>query len=127
MSTMAMRDYGSPGEIAQRLGVSLKTVRRLYQSGKLLAHKIDRRVMIAYEDAEALVRRSVRTIQPIGVTSSTLGHDGRALAFSDAESRTRARLALAALDDEGDESNETDEADHFAALHAGLQFNRAGA
>ena len=48
-----MTDWLTPKDAAGVLGVSLKTVRRLYESGELPAFKVSTRVQIRREDADA--------------------------------------------------------------------------
>ena len=59
MSSVATRrGFGSPDEIAEFLGLSTVHVRRLYRGGQLPSGRSGRRVLIAYDDAEAYARRS---------------------------------------------------------------------
>ena len=48
-----MTDWLTPKDAAGVLGVSVKTVRRLYESGELPAFKVSTRVQIRREDANA--------------------------------------------------------------------------
>jgi excisionase family DNA binding protein len=43
--------------VAERLGLSSKTVRRIIESGELTIHRIGRRVLIAEGDLDAFVNR----------------------------------------------------------------------
>jgi excisionase family DNA binding protein len=42
-------------QLADRMAISTKTVRRWIESGELRSHKFDRRVVIAEDDAVAFV------------------------------------------------------------------------
>ena len=127
MNLSAGPRYGSPQEIATFTGLSTRTVRRLYSKRKLPAHKIERRVMISFEDAESLIRRSSRQVpDPQAIIPSSLTPEGRAIAYSTSESRMRVRIALEALDhlDAEDLDDEVEQAATLAELRRSLQTNR---
>ena len=120
--------YGSPQQIATFTGLSTRTVRRLYSKRQLIAHKIDRRVLIAFEDAEHLVRRSSLTAVPSQVAvPSALTTEGRAISYSAAECRARVRVALDVLDHlavEEPDDDDDDQVEALAQLCQNLQANR---
>ena len=128
MASVALsRQYGSPQEIATFTGLSVRTVRRLYTSGRLVAHKIDRRVLIAFEDVEVFVRRSIRhSLHPPGSVPSALTPEGRAYPFSSAETGARVRQAIASLDELADDTDdpEVDQVEALSQLCKNLQANR---
>jgi excisionase family DNA binding protein len=57
-ATRVIPRYGSPAEVAAFLGVSTRTVRRQVDSGALPGYRVGRRVLVAYRDADQLVRRN---------------------------------------------------------------------
>jgi excisionase family DNA binding protein len=92
--------YGSPGEVAARLGLSVKTVRRQIAANELPAYRVGRRVLVRLADAEALVRnRAARTPAPAPAAPSA-DEAIRALAALDAigDDREHRESLLAAVD-----------------------------
>ncbi len=129
MSSVALTSrYGSVGEIASHLGISTKSVRRMYGSGRLKVHRINRRILISFEEVETLLRRSVRQVtQPPGLVPSALTPEGRAYPYSTAEIGSRVRNAVATLDflaSDDFEEDQTD-ADQAASLNLILHNIRA--
>ena len=121
------RQYGSPEEIATLMGVSVRTVRRLYSSGRLIYYKLDRRILIAFADAEVLVRRSIRhAVNPPGVVPSSLTPEGRAYPYSTAEAGARVRQALTTLDEMAGDADgpEVDQVEALGHLRRNLRANR---
>src|SRR3954470_15119086 len=103
--------YGSPSEVAARLGVSTKTVRRQLDSGTLPGYRVGRRILVAFRDADQLVRRSpTMAIAPNPVSPHrSVDARGRALPMTDEEIRRRnegAIRALDSLDEIGDEEEQ---------------------
>lgn len=47
----------SADAVADRLALSVKTIRRMIERGELPAHRIGRRVLIAEDDLEIFLRR----------------------------------------------------------------------
>src|SRR4051794_4053267 len=93
--------YGSPAEVAAFLGVSTRTVRRLIESDAIPSYRVGRRVLVAYRDADQLVRRNpTMAIAPNPVSPyRSVDARGRALPMTDEEIRQRAAEAIRALDE----------------------------
>jgi excisionase family DNA binding protein len=108
--------YGSAAELAAYAGLSVKTVRRLVDAGKVAGHKVGRRVLIPFEDFDRLISQpGTKEARPMSIAPSTTSPHrsvdarGRALPMTDAEVRARAKVAiraLDALDDIGDEAEQ---------------------
>ena len=127
-SIMTMSGYSTVEEIAQHLGVSVKTVRRLYTSGQIPISRIGRRIRIKFEDVEAAFHRTLRHLNPTPRRHpSAVDAAGRAIAYAPAEVHQRTRLALAALDVlNGEEFDDPDQDRTLALLEANLIRNREG-
>jgi excisionase family DNA binding protein len=131
MASVAPR-YGSASQVATYAGLSVKTIRRLVDAGKVRGHKVGRRVLIPFEDLDRLILRfpdrgspDMATAQQATPTRRSLDEQGRAVPLSDEDLRRRAeegRRLLAALDDIGDEPEQRET---FAALKAALDEGRA--
>jgi excisionase family DNA binding protein len=106
--------YGSPAEVATFLGVSVKTVRRVIESGQLPSYRVGRRVLVAYRDADQFVRR----IPTMSITTTvspyrSVDAHGRALQMTEEEIRRRNEEAIRALDEV---ATMGDEEEHRATL-----------
>ena len=115
--------FGSPGEVAKLTGLSERTIRRLYSSGRLRAQKLNRRVLIDFGEALALIRDSPREVAAAVAVAPSLTADGRAAAYTEAESRARAGAALAALAD-GDGDDDAGQVAGWGDLRDALATNR---
>lgn len=112
--------YGSPAEVTAFLGVSTKTVRRAIESGAVPSFRLGRRVLVAYRDADQLVRRNpTMAIAPTSLSPhGSVDARGRALPMTEAEVRARAGAiarGLDALDDMGDEDEQRETLDFLMA------------
>src|SRR3954453_4627456 len=119
--------YGSPSELARYLGVSTKTVRRRLDSGALPSYRVGRRVLVAFRDADQLVRRS--PIMAIAHPTDTPLIDpitGRLRPLSEEERRARSAELRRALDDIADITDETDTDEIWADVFRGLDAARTG-
>jgi excisionase family DNA binding protein len=131
MTTMARTTlsprYGSPAEVAAFLGVSVKTVRRALESGTMPSYRIGRRVLIAYRDADQLVRRKP-TVAIANPTETPLidPATGRLRPMSDEERRDRSARLQRTLEGLGGIADETDTDENWAEVFRGLDAARAG-
>src|SRR3954447_12151865 len=125
MTTLAPR-YGSPAAVAASLGVSIKTVRRQVESGTLPSYRVDRRVLVAYRDADQLVRRKpTMAIAPDPVSPHrSVDARGRALPMTDEEIRWRNEEAIRALDEIATIGDEEEQNATLDALIQGLDEDR---
>src|SRR4051794_28013407 len=94
--------YGSAAELAAYAGVSVKTVRRLVDVGKVRGLKLGRRLVIPFEDLDAHILRigdHGRPAMQATLSRPTFDARGRALPLSPEEARRRSEEALRALAD----------------------------
>jgi excisionase family DNA binding protein len=99
--------YGSAAELVSYAGLSIKTIRRLVDAGKVQGRKVGRRLLIPYEDLDRHIlsfedhRRDAMSAAVPQVTLPRRSTDarGRLIPLSPEEARLRAEEALRALDD----------------------------
>jgi excisionase family DNA binding protein len=97
--------FGSAAELASYAGLSVKTIRRLVDAGKVRGRKVGRRLVIPFEDLDAHILETMPATRP----QSTFDARGRALPLAADEERRRAAeaiLALDRLDEMGDEDEQ---------------------
>src|SRR3954447_17803574 len=118
--------YGSPSELARYLGVSTKTVRRQLDSGTLPGYRVGRRILVAFRDADQLVRRSpTMAFAPNPVSPHrSVDARGRALPMTDEEIRRRNEGAIRALDEIATIGDEEEQNATLDALIQGLDEDR---
>jgi excisionase family DNA binding protein len=105
--------FGSAAELASYAGLSVKTIRRLVDAGKVRGRKVGRRLVIPFEDLDAHILEvgddPRRPTMPATRPQSTFDARGRALPLGADEERRRAAeaiLALDQLDEMGDEDEQ---------------------
>lgn len=104
--------YGSAAELATYAGLSVKTIRRLVDAGKVRGRKVGRRLLIPFEDLDAHILEPDDPRSPTmeaTLPRSSFDARGRAIPLPPDEERRRAReaiLALDQLDDMGDEDEQ---------------------
>jgi excisionase family DNA binding protein len=105
----AVPRYGSAAQLAVYSGLSVKTVRRLVDAGRVRGLKVGRRLLIPFEDLDrhvvgqavrpAVGRNPVMASAPaIASPHRSVDASGRALPMTDAEIRARNAVAIRALD-----------------------------
>jgi excisionase family DNA binding protein len=109
--------YGSAAELASYAGLSVKTIRRLVDAGKVRGHKVGRRLLIPYADLDRHIlsfedhRRDAMSAAAPQATLPRRSVDdrGRLVPMTEEEVRGRAEAiarGLDALDDMGDEDEQ---------------------
>jgi excisionase family DNA binding protein len=63
--------YGSAAELAAYAGLSVKTIRRLVDAGKIRCRKVGRRLLIPFEDLDAHILETDEDRRPIMAANST--------------------------------------------------------
>lgn len=63
--------YGSAAELAAYAGLSVKTVRRLVEAGKVRGRKVGRRLVIPFEDLDAHILKAEEDRSPTMPANST--------------------------------------------------------
>jgi excisionase family DNA binding protein len=135
-TTMPAPRFGSAARMATYSGLSVKTIRRLVDAGKVRGMKVGRRLLIPYEDLDRHILRisdhrprpqeaPTMAIAPTPVSPrSSVDAHGRAIPMTEAEVRARAGAitrGLDALDDMGDADEQRESLD---ALLAALEEDR---
>jgi excisionase family DNA binding protein len=126
--------YGSAADLAAYCGVSVKTVRRLIDSGKVRGLKLGRRVVVPFEDLDSHLLRTQQARRPTMQATPTLttpqagglprlrfDERGHAIAPTEAELRgeaERIRQSLAEMDAIPDDPPGSDE-EFWRAIDAG--------
>lgn len=126
--------YGSAAELASYAGVSVKTVRRLVDSGKVRGLRLGRRLLIPFEDLDAHILKitdrgrptmqaTAKTTDPEAGGPPRLRYDDRGHAIPPTEGERRARtealrLALADMASIPDDPPGSDE-EAWRAIDAG--------
>jgi excisionase family DNA binding protein len=107
------RRFGSAAELASYAGLSVKTIRRLVDAGKVRGRKVGRCLVIPFEDLDAHILEvgdePRRPTMPATRPRSSFDARGRALPLPADEERRRADeaiLALDRLDEMGDEDEQ---------------------
>ena len=120
--------YGSAAQLAGCAGLSVKTIRRLVDAGKVRGRKVGRRLLIAYEDLDRHIlsfEDHRRTAMSAAAPQATLPRQstderGRAIPLTEEQARLRAEEALRALDDIESMGDEDEQRETFDALMRGL-------
>lgn len=120
--------YGSAADLAAYSGLSVKTIRRLVDAGRVRGRKVGRRLLIPYEDLDAMVLRiqdhgSPTTMQAT-LSQPSVDARGRAIPLDPDRARARAAEALRALEDLDAMGDEDEQRSTFAALAAGIDQDR---
>jgi excisionase family DNA binding protein len=119
--------YGSAAQLAVYSGLSVKTVRRLVDSGRVRGLKVGRRLIIPFDDLDRHVvsqadrsaggRTPAMSIAlPCVSPHRSVDASGRALPMTDAEIRARAEIAIRALDAVADMGDEDEQRQTLDAL-----------
>jgi excisionase family DNA binding protein len=120
--------YGSAAEVASYAGLSVKTVRRLVDAGKVPGHRVGRRVLIPFDAMDRHIlsfeehRRDAMSAAAPQVTlpRRSVDESGRAIRLSPEQARLRAEEALRALDDVATIGDEEERRATFEALRQAL-------
>jgi excisionase family DNA binding protein len=120
-------EFWSAAQLAEYSGLSLKTVRRLVDAGKLRGYKVGRRVLIPPEDLFRLMRRKGRSpmstaqqAPPRGVVDA----QGRLIPMTEEEVRAAAPAIARGLDTIDDMGDPDEQRATLDALMAGLDEDR---
>jgi excisionase family DNA binding protein len=123
--------YGSAAELAAYSGLSVKTIRRLVESGKVRGLKVGRRLLVPFEDLDrhilGLVSRPTSGRQPVMATSHTPAAttEGPYVPPISAEELARRnRAALELLDSWETEGDEEEQRETLAVLRESLGARR---
>jgi excisionase family DNA binding protein len=119
--------YGSAAELASYAGLSVKTIRRLVDAGKVRGRKVGRRLVIPFEDLDAHILKLEDHRRPAVQATLTQGSfdvRGCAVALPEDEERRRRAEALRALDTLDTMGDDDEQEATFAALVEGLDQNR---
>jgi excisionase family DNA binding protein len=120
--------FGSAAELASYAGLSVKTIRRLVDAGKVRGRKVGRRLVIPFEDLDAHIleigdeprRPTMQATRP----RSTFDARGRALPLPADEERRRADEAILALDRLDEMGDEDEQRATLRGLMANLDEDR---
>jgi excisionase family DNA binding protein len=120
--------YGSPAEVASYAGLSVKTVRRLVDAGKVPGHRVGRRVLIPFDAMDRHIlsfedhRRDAMSAAAPQATLSRRSVDerGRLVPMTEAEVRGRAEVIARGLDALDDMGTEEEQRETLDALMRGL-------
>jgi excisionase family DNA binding protein len=120
MKPLPVPRYGSAAQLASYAGLSVKTVRRLVDAGKVRGIKVGSRLLIPFEDVDRLILRAEdrsprtqersamaianTTAPPAAIDPAT----GRLLPMSDAQRKARSEALGRALDAMAAMTDETD-------------------
>lgn len=134
--TIPVPRYGSAAQLATYAGLSVKTVRRLVDAGKVRGIKVGRRLLIPFEDLDRHILRLAdhrpRTqevpamaiantpIPPAAIDPAT----GRLLPLSDRERASRSAALARTLDDIAGIADETDADETWAEVFRGIDAGR---
>jgi excisionase family DNA binding protein len=127
METGRFPRYGSAAELASYAGLSVKTIRRLVDAGKVRGRKVGRRLVIPFEDLDAHILRLEDHWRPAAQAThphASFDVRGRAVPLLEDEERRRQAEALRALDDLDAMGDDDEHEATFAALVEGLDQNR---
>jgi len=123
--------YGSAAELASYAGLSVKTIRRLVDAGKVRGHKVGRRLLIPFEDLDRHIHRIEDHRSPDMATAEQATHPhrsvdarGRAIPLTADEARGRAEEGIRALDALLGIGDEAEQAATFAAVAAAIDEDR---
>jgi excisionase family DNA binding protein len=123
METGRSPRYGSAAELATYAGLSVKTIRRLVDAGKVRGRKVGRRLLIPFEDIDAHILRIEDHRRPtVQATLSQSSFDarGRAIPLPADEERRRAEQAIRALDELDEMGDDDEQRATFATLVAAV-------
>jgi excisionase family DNA binding protein len=118
--------YGSAAELAAYAGVSVKTVHRLVDAGRVRGLKLGRRLLIPFQDLDHILEAEPRRRPTMQATLPRPAFDarGRAVPLPADEERLRQAEALRALDELDAMGDEAEQAATFAALAAAIDEDR---
>jgi excisionase family DNA binding protein len=127
--------YGSAAQLAAYSGLSVKTVRRLVESGRVRGLKVGRRLLIPFEDLDrhvvSQVDRSAGGRSPAMSVAllcasphRSVDASGRALPMTDAQIRARNEIAIRALDEIAHMTDATDTDAVWEEFTRGLDEDR---
>ena len=119
--------YGSAAELAAYAGVSVKTIRRLVDAGKVRGRKLGRRLLIPFEDLDAHILKLEdhrRPAMQATLPQASFDARGRAVPLPEDEERRRQAEALRALDELDAMGEDEEQAATFLALVKGLDDDR---
>jgi len=121
--------FGSAAELAVYTGLSVKTVRRLVDAGKVRGLKVGSRLLIPFEDLDAHIlkigdHRPGRPTVQATLPQSSFDARGRALPLPPDEERRRSEEAIQALDELDAMGDDEEQGATFAALVAALNEDR---
>lgn len=128
--------YGSAAELAVYSGLSVKTVRRLVDAGKVRGLKVGRRLLIPFEDLDRHVLRMEdhrptpreSPAMSIALTPARTGDvdtsTGRLLPLSDEDRKARSEALGRALDEIAGMTDETDTDEVWAEVMRGIDEGR---
>ncbi len=119
--------FGSAAELATYAGLSVKTIRRLVDAGRVRGRKVGRRLLIPFENLDTLVLRIQDHRSPTmqaALPQSTFDARGRALALPPKEERRRADEAIRALDQLDTMGDDEEQRATFAVLVAAIEEDR---
>jgi excisionase family DNA binding protein len=114
--------YGSAADLASYSGLSVKTIRRLVDAGKVRGRKVGRRLLIPFEDLDAhILSPEERRTSTMATAPSPRHPKGRGVPFvppiSAEELAARNRAAMALLDEwESDVEGEADQRETVGVL-----------
>jgi excisionase family DNA binding protein len=103
--------YGSAAQLATYSGLSVKTIRRMVDAGKVRGLKVGSRLLIPFEDLDKFIQEGPTTMAIADTPAPTAAIDpatGRLLPQSDAQRKARSEAlgraldAMAAMTDEAD-------------------------
>jgi excisionase family DNA binding protein len=121
--------YGSAAELATYAGLSVKTIRRLVDAGKVSGHRVGRRVLIPFEDMDRLIVGRANRVGPgrssIMATAETTATEGHYVPRISAEEQARRnKAAIALLDSWESEGDEQEQRETLAILQESLGRSR---
>jgi excisionase family DNA binding protein len=128
--------YGSAAQLANYSGLSVKTVRRLVDAGKVRGIKVGRRLLIPFEDLDRHILRmddhrpKTQEVPTMAIAPTTVSPHrsvdatGRALPMTEAEIRARAEAVIRALDEIADMTDETDTDEVWEQFTRGIDEDR---
>jgi excisionase family DNA binding protein len=120
--------FGSAAELASYAGLSVKTIRRLVDAGKVRGRKVGRRLVIPFEDLDAHILETVDHWRPTLVATPTptlaardVGSAPFVPPITPEELGRRNRAAMALLDEwEADVEGEQDQRETMDILRQAL-------
>lgn len=119
--------FGSAAELASYAGLSVKTIRRLVDAGKVRGRKVGRRLVIPFEDLDAHILEAEadrRATVQATLHQPAFDQRGRALPLPVDEERRRAAEAIRALDELASQGDDDEQSETFDALVEAIDRDR---